>query len=341
MSSLQRFCESFQYADLLNRGAKEPNPYIRLALCAAFCIGGFAFNINRTLKFFNPLLSETYEYIDNDLNFRYFGEQVSHHPAITACYAEGEGYTYHANSNSAYKFMLMKGSLEFKPLGRTYITFDNFNETITYTKPNTICRNLIMGTMHLDTYGKIQVNNQSTGDLLEMEICEETKKERGKFNGEAEDLYGNTRLKLEGNLHSHMDVIYEDESGKEIRETIWKKTKIEGDEEARFYFSDFTINLNNINDELKKVLPPSDSRFRPDQRALENQEIDLASSEKHRLEEKQRIRRKENEKLKIKHKPLYFEETYDDLTGELIYKYTGHYFEDRAEKKFNKFLDLY
>jgi len=341
LSSLQRFCEGFQYADLLNRGAKEPNPYIRLALCAAFCLGAFAFNINRTLKFFNPLLTETYEYIDNDLNFRYYAEQVSHHPAISASYAEGEGYTYHSNSNATYKFQLLKGCLNFTPLGRTYITFDNFNETISYTKPTSVCRNLVMGTMHLDTHGKILVNNQNTGDILEMEILEETKKERGKFLGEAKDLYGNTRLKLEGNLHSHMEIIYEDDSGNEKREMIWKKNKIEGDEEARFYFSDFTINLNNLNDDLKKLLPPSDSRFRPDQRALENQEIDLASNEKHRLEESQRKRRKENEKLKIKHKPLYFEETYDDLSGELIYKYKGNYFEDRAAKKLDKFLDLY
>jgi len=235
----------------------------------------------------------------------------------------------------------MKGSLQFTPLGRTYVNFEKFNETISFTKPNSVCRNLIMGTMHLDTFGKVLVNNQNTGDTLEMEIIEESKNERGNFFGEAKDIYGNTRLKLEGNLHSHMDIIYEDDLGKEIRETIWKKFKIEGDEEARFYFSDFTLNLNNMNDELKKILPPSDSRYRPDQRALENQEIDMASSEKHRLEEKQRARRKENEKKKIKHKPLYFEETYDDMTGELIYKYTGNYFEDRAAKKFDKFLDLF
>ena len=150
--------------------------------------------------------------------------------------------------------------------------------------------------MHIDTCGKISVNNQNTGDLLELEILEESKKERGKFYGEAKDIYGNSRLKVEGNLHSHMDVIYEDELGKEIRETIWKKIVIEGDEEEKFYFTDYTINLNNLTDELKNILPPSDSRFRPDQRALERQEIDLATNEKQRLEEKQRVRRKENEK---------------------------------------------
>jgi len=44
------------------------------------------------------------------------------------------------------------------------------------------------------------------------------------------------------------------------------------------------------------VLPPTDSRFRPDQRALENGNYEVASNEKHRLEEKQRAVRRLMEK---------------------------------------------
>ncbi len=40
---------------------------------------------------------------------------------------------------------------------------------------------------------------------------------------------------------------------------------------------------------------PTDCRFRPDLRAYENGDLELAASEKHRLEELQRKRRKENE----------------------------------------------
>lgn len=338
---LQRFCEPFQYAQVLNRAAKEPNKYIRMALGAAFALGGFAFSIYRTLKFFNPLLSETFENVDNELGTRYFAEQVSHHPAICACYGEGDGYSLYFNSNSTYRFVVMKGSFEFTPTAKTYINFDNFNEMISFSRPTSICRNLIVGTMHLDTYGKIIVNNHNTGDVLELQIFEETKNERGKISGEAKDIYGDVKMRLEGNMHSHLDIIYEDNYGKEVRETIWKKFQIEGDEYERFYFTDFAINLNNLTEELKKILPPSDSRFRPDQRALENQDIDLAAKEKHRLEEKQRARRKENEKNKIKHRPLYFEETYDDVSGELIYKYNGNYFNDRKARKFDKFLDIF
>jgi len=46
------------------------------------------------------------------------------------------------------------------------------------------------------------------------------------------------------------------------------------------------MNLNNLPEEMKGKLPRSDSRFRTDQRALEENNIELATEEKHRLEEK-------------------------------------------------------
>jgi hypothetical protein len=337
---LQRLCENLQYANLLNRAANEPDRYIRLALVATFGVGGYAMNIYRTLKFFNPLLSETYEYIDNDMGFRYIAEQVSHHPAISACYAEGEGFNYYTNTNAESKFKIMKGCIEFQSIGRSYVNFTKFNDQVTYTKPKAVVRNLIMGKMHIDCYGKSVVTNK-LGDICELEYIEETSKERGKLVGEVRDSYGNVKIRLEGNWLSQMDMIFIDDSGVEKRETIWKKAIISGNEEERFYFTDFSVNLNNLTDEMKQQLPPTDSRFRPDQRALEMQDYELASKEKHRLEEKQRQTRKIREKSKFKYKPVFFEETYDDLTGELIYLYNGTYWDLRNSKKFEKFYNIY
>ena len=165
---LQRFCEPFQYAGLLNRAANDPNPRIRLALSAAFCICGFAYSINRTLKFFNPVLGETFEYIDNDLEFRYFGEQVSHHPAISAMFAEGHDWELYANTNAKSKFDLVGNSLEFAPIGRTHIKFFKYNEQISYSKPAAVVRNIVYGDMHLDVEGKSEVINHTNGDSIEL-----------------------------------------------------------------------------------------------------------------------------------------------------------------------------
>lgn len=92
----------------------------------------------------------------------------------------------------------------------------------------------------------------------------------------------------------------------------------------QFYaFSTFAMQLNELDKSMEGVLPPTDSRLRPDIRAMENGDIgtvsflcccndliaslealsflhscvlDLASSQKKRLEEKQRTARKNRSK---------------------------------------------
>ena len=67
-------------------------------------------------------------------------------------------------------------------------------------------------------------------------------------------------------------------------------------------------------------LPPTDSRLRPDQRALENGDVRLAESEKLRVEEAQRERRRQGRDRK----PRWFRK---DTKGEWIYN--GGYWEQR------------
>jgi len=53
-----------------------------------------------------------------------------------------------------------------------------------------------------------------------------------------------------------------------------------------YNFTYFTLQLNYLPPGLKERLPPSDSRLRPDQRALEEGDLIKAASEKARLEDK-------------------------------------------------------
>jgi hypothetical protein len=52
------------------------------------------------------------------------------------------------------------------------------------------------------------------------------------------------------------------------------------------------MQLNFLPEDLKPKLPPTDSRFREDQRAYEQGNIELATKEKSKLEDNQRARRK-------------------------------------------------
>ena len=334
LSSLQKFCEPFQYAYLLNTAAKESNPYIRLVKSACFCIGQFVQNNGRQTKFFNPLLYETYEYVDNEQNFRYMAEQVSHHPAISAYYAEGDGWNIYANTNAIIKFSIT-GRLDVDALGKTYVTYSNFDDINAFTKPKAVVRNLIFGTIDIDVEGKFEVTNEM-GDKCEVEMVPSTSGQKGIVKGEIKDINGDLKYTLEGNWQDSLYIINK-ETGEKIN--IWKAIPSLGKED--YYFPPYVFDLNNLTEEMKKVLPPTDSRFRPDQRLMEYQDIDKAGDEKHRLEEAQRARAKKYKADGFIPKPLYFEETYDDLTGELIYKYKGNYWDKRNRHDFDDLPKIY
>lgn len=66
-------------------------------------------------KPFNPLLGETYEYVDANKNFRFFAEQVSHHPPIGAAIAECPSFDYWQDQTIKTKY----GTLELYTAGNT------------------------------------------------------------------------------------------------------------------------------------------------------------------------------------------------------------------------------
>lgn len=78
------------------------------------------------------------------------------------------------------------------------------------------------------------------------------------------------------------------------------------DNHLYYGFTRFAIELNEFTENLKEDLPPTDSRFRPDQRLFENGKVDEAELEKQRIEEKQRDRRREFEAKGTQHTPLWF-----------------------------------
>ncbi len=334
ISMLQKLCENFQYAEVLNKAAYEDNPFIRLAYSTCFCIGGFSMNIYRAKKFFNPILYETFEYVDNDLNYRYFAEQVSHHPAISALYGEGDGWKIYTNNNAKVKFFL-NGSLQVETIGRCYINYERYNDNIVYTKPLINVKNLIFGTMYIQINGKFKVTNEE-GDICEVNILPSKGIDSGHMIGTIKDINGNLKYNIEGCWLDKIKLI--DPISKNER-ILWEIIPWESQE--NYYYQPITFDLNNLTEEMKNKLPHTDSRFRPDQRLMEYQKIDEAAIEKERLENKQRNARKIDQKNGVVHKPLFFDETYDDVTGELIYVYKGNYFEKRNLHDFSDLPDLF
>lgn len=85
--------------------------------------------------------------------------------------------------------------------------------------------------------------------------------------------------------------------------------------------------MNYFPRRLHSVVAPTDTRRRSDQRALENGDLKLASSEKERLEQKQRAVRRMREELHIEHKPVFFEPWECPHDGQTYHVYNYKYFE--------------
>lgn len=87
-----------EYQDLLKQADMQTDPVKRILLVAAFGIAQYKCTENRLSKPFNPILGETFELIGKD--YKYFAEQVSHHPPVSACIAESASYKYHMDTNT-------------------------------------------------------------------------------------------------------------------------------------------------------------------------------------------------------------------------------------------------
>ncbi|CAI9574095.1 unnamed protein product [Staurois parvus] len=106
LSFLQRITEYMEHTYLINKACSCTNPLLRMQSVAAFAVSAVASQWERTGKPFNPLLGETYELIREDLGFRFISEQVSHHPPVSAFYAEGlnKDFIFHGSIYPKLKF---------------------------------------------------------------------------------------------------------------------------------------------------------------------------------------------------------------------------------------------
>lgn len=97
-SLLQRVAEDLEYTDLLDVAADRSDSMERLLYVASYAASEYASTIGRVAKPFNPLLGETFEYVRPDKGYRFFVEQVSHHPPVGAAWAESPKWDYWVSS---------------------------------------------------------------------------------------------------------------------------------------------------------------------------------------------------------------------------------------------------
>ena len=84
LSMGQKQCEKFKYMDLLIKAGNETSKEMQMCYIAAFIIGELFLNLGRTLKPFNPIIGETFEFFDNEKNFMLIMEILLIQPLLNS-----------------------------------------------------------------------------------------------------------------------------------------------------------------------------------------------------------------------------------------------------------------
>uniref|UniRef100_UPI00358DE933 oxysterol-binding protein-related protein 6-like n=1 Tax=Myxine glutinosa TaxID=7769 RepID=UPI00358DE933 len=88
---------------------------------------------------------------------------------------------------------------------------------------------------------------------------------------------------------------------------VWRPGSMPKDFELCYGFTKFAIELNELDEATKPLLHSTDTRFRPDQRLLEQGDIEGASEKKHQIEEIQRVHRRCIEESCLQYQPCFFQ----------------------------------
>uniref|UniRef100_A0A8C3AZQ9 Oxysterol-binding protein n=1 Tax=Cyclopterus lumpus TaxID=8103 RepID=A0A8C3AZQ9_CYCLU len=310
LNLLQRLCEELEYSELLDTANHTANPYQRMVYIAAFAISGYASATFRNrYKPFNPVLGETYECDREDRGFRLLSEQVCHHPPISACHADSENFSFWQDQRWKNKFW--GKSLEIQPTGMVNVTLPRFGDHYEWNKVVTCIHNVLSQQRYLEHYGEVTIRN------LKSNVCTckitfvksrywGSDTNRNEVQGTVVDQSGSVIHRFGGLWHEGIfcDTL-------PTPKCVWKPNPQPEDSLLYYGFSTFATELNELTPDLKPLLPPSDSRLRPDQRMLEDGEVDEADRKKDDIEEFQRERRKELAKRGEEHVPRFFKKAKD------------------------------
>jgi len=336
-----------EYTNLLNTAADRTDSSERMVYVAAFAASEYASTIGRVAKPFNPLLGETFEYVRPDEGYRFFIEQVAHHPPIGAAYAESSKWTYYGESNVKSKFY--GKSFEFNPTGTWYLHIRPIDgspeEVYTWKKVTSSVVGILTGNPVVDNYGLMEVKNWTTGETAVIDFKPRGWKASSAFHvsGKVLDKGGKTRWSLGGRwndkIYARLTPGYEGSVGPSEGSAekgdkaflVWEAHYRPPLGEIPFNLTPFVVTLNDLPDKLRPLIAPTDSRLRPDQRAMEDAEYDLAAEEKTRVEEGQRARRRIREAKGEEFVPRWFAKAKHPVTGEEFWKFNHEYWQIRDE----------
>ena len=137
--------------------------------------------------------------------------------------------------------------------------------------------NLIVGKLWIDHYGDMIVTNHTSG-----EVCTLTFKPAGwrgksqyEIEGTVKDSNGNTCYEISG--HWNDKLVSKPSEAPAENVLLWKRHPIPENAKTNYNFTEFAMSLNQLFVDMDKWICKTDSRLRPDQKAMELYHIYLSN----------------------------------------------------------------
>lgn len=329
---LQRAAEQLEYSTLLDRAATATDAVERLIYVTAFAISGLScarVKERSIRKPFNPMLGETFELVREDRGFRFVAEKVSHRPVQLAFHAEAKDWSFTQSPLPSQKFW--GKSAEIITEGKARLILHASGECLSWTTATCFLRNIVVGVKFVEPVGTMTIINETTGHKAVV-----TFKSKGMFSGRSEDVevqaFDSHSEEVPLGLHgTWTNSLQLKEHGSVTKTAIWSAGPLVDQPDKHYGMTLFAASLNEITRIEKDHLPPTDSRLRPDQKALEDCDHETAEQLKNRLEESQRERRRGLETKGEEWKPRWF--TRVENGEELVWKMKNGkdgYWEERS-----------
>lgn len=327
LNTLQRLCEELEYSSLLDQASRIADPCERMVYIAAFAVSAYSSTYHRAgCKPFNPVLGETYECERPDRGFRFISEQVSHHPPISACHAESENFVFWQDMKWKNKFW--GKSLEIVPVGMVNVSLPRFGDHFEWNKVTSCIHNILSGQRWIEHYGEVLIRNTKDSSCH----CKITFCKAKYWSSNVHEVQGAVFSRSGRVLHRLFGKWHEGlyRGPPPGGQCIWKPNSMPPNHERNFGFTQFALELNELTAELKRTLPSTDTRLRPDQRYLEEGNVQAAEAQKRRIEQLQRDRRRVMEENHIAHQARFFRRQ-TDSSGREWWVTNNTYWRLRAE----------
>jgi len=304
-----------------------------LMYVSLFCISGFH-GTERFDKPFNPVIGETFEFIQPENNMKFLAEQVSHKPPISVCHMENENFA--SWQQGIFNVRFMGNSLDLDSTGsKGFISLPKTADLFAWTTPRTTVHNCLVGKVWLDHWGLMPIKNSSTGDKCEIKWkrCGWFGANRWEVEGDIIDKDGNVQMQVFGKWNKELFARWLFDGGLHPKGTtvcLWTKdpTQI-----GRHKQTPYALLLKQMDEDLEQLLPPTDSRLRLDRKHLEKGDLNRAGAFKLEIEERQRAQENARKARNDPWVPKWFTSVPDETIEGSMWIYKGNYWEERESKK--------